>query len=216
MTELWPLFDLRIESPRLTIRYPNDEDLALVAQAATTGIHKPDAMPFYIPWSRAEPPMLQRNIFQFAWSCRGSLAPTHWHLPLVVFEDGHAIGIQDLFAQEFPTTRAVETGSWLIQTAQGRGIGKEMRAAVLHLAFEGLSADEAYSASFEDNPASAAVSVANGYQPNGTVILAREGRPARNLKWSLTRERWLTRRRDDIHISGITQCLELLGADQDA
>jgi RimJ/RimL family protein N-acetyltransferase len=216
MNDLWPLFDLRIETPRLTIRYPNDGELAQVAQAATTGIHEPESMPFYIPWSRAEPPMLQRNVLQFAWSCRGSLSPTSWQLPMVVFEGGRAIGIQDLFAKEFPTTRAVETGSWLIKAAQGRGIGKEMRAGVLHLAFEHLHADEAYSASFEDNPASAAVSVANGYQPNGTVILAREGRPARNLKWALTREQWLSRRRDDIRISGIAQCLELLGVDQAA
>jgi RimJ/RimL family protein N-acetyltransferase len=214
MTDLWPLFDLRIESPRLTIRYPSDEDLALVARAATTGIHEPGTMPFCTPWSRAEPPQLERNILQFVWSRRGSLSPTNWQLPLVVFEDGQAIGIQDLFAQDFPTTRAVETGSWLIKTAQGHGIGKEMRAAVLHLAFECLGADEAYSASFEDNPASTAVSIANGYQPNGEVILAREGRPARNLKWSLTRERWLTLRRDDIRITGITDCLELLGAEE--
>jgi len=45
--------------------------------------------------------------------------------------------------------------------------GTEMRAAVLHLAFDGLGAREAHSASFEDNPASQRVSLANGYQSNG-------------------------------------------------
>jgi RimJ/RimL family protein N-acetyltransferase len=115
-----------------------------------------------------------------------------------------------LFATHFPTTRAVETGSWLVRRAQGRGIGKEMRAAVLHLAFEGLGAVEAYSASFEDNLASQAVSRANGYEPNGTLIHAREGRPARNLKWILTRERWQASRRDDIEIQGLEPCRVLL------
>jgi RimJ/RimL family protein N-acetyltransferase len=214
MGELWPLFDLRIETPRVTLRYPNDDDLVLVAEAAATGIHDPEAMPFYTPWSRAEPPALQRGVIQYAWSCRGSLAPTKWSLPLVVFADGEAIGIQDVFAEGFATTRTVETGSWLARSAQGRGVGKEMRAAVLHLAFEHLGAVEAHSASFEDNPASAAVSVANGYEANGSVILAREGRPARNLKWRLTRERWLASRRDDIAVHGIEPCLGLLGAER--
>jgi RimJ/RimL family protein N-acetyltransferase len=214
MGDLWPLFDLRIDAPRVTLRYPNDEDLVLVAEVAATGIHDPDAMPFYTPWSRAEPPALQRGVLQHVWSCRGALAPRKWSLPLVVFADGEAVGIQDVFAQEFATSRTVETGSWLARSAQGRGLGKEMRAAVLHLAFEHMGAVEAYSASFEDNPASTAVSRANGYEPNGSLVLAREGRPARNLKWRLTRERWLSHRRDDITVRGIGPCLGLLGAER--
>jgi RimJ/RimL family protein N-acetyltransferase len=134
----------------------------------------------------------------------------------MVLEDSEPVGIQDLFATQYPTTRAVETGSWLVRHAQGRGIGKEMRAAVLHLAFEGLDAAEAYSASFEDNPASQAVSRANGYEPNGTLIYAREGRPARNLKWILTRARWSTTRRDDIEIHGLEPCCALLNPQTDA
>ncbi len=211
MSAIWPLFDLRVDTPRLTLLYPDDDALELVAEAAAGGIHDADAMPFYEPWSRAEPPALQRNIVQYAWSRRGSLSPTAWHLPFVVFDGEHAIGVQDLFAQDFPTAQTVDTGSWLIRSAQGRGIGKEMRAAVLHLAFEGLGAQEAYSASFADNPASAAVSVANGYERNGAVVLDREGRAARNLKWVLTHNRWAPSRRDDIVISGLDGCLELLG-----
>lgn len=213
MSELWPLFDLRIDAPLVTLRYPNDDDLVLVAEAAAAGIHDPDAMPFYTPWSRAEPPALQRGVIQYLWSARGTLAPAKWSLPLVVFADGEAVGIQDVVAEDFATTRTVETGSWLTRGAQGRGLGKEMRSAILHLAFEHLGAVEAYSASFEDNPASAAVSLANGYEPNGSLVLDREGRPARNLKWRLTRERWLTRRRDDIEVHGVEPCLALLGAD---
>ncbi len=87
-----------------------------------------------------------------------------------------------------------------------------MRAAVLHLAFAGLGATEAYSASFEDNPASAAVSRANGYERNGSVLFAREGAPGRNLKWILTRDRWEARRRDDIEVIGLEPCRALIGA----
>jgi hypothetical protein len=37
--------------------------------------------------------------------------------------------------------REFESGSWLGREHQGRGLGKEMREATLHLGFEGLGAD---------------------------------------------------------------------------
>ena len=54
--------------------------------------------------------------------------------------DGEVVAVQDLFAVAFPVTRVAPTGSWLRRRFQGRGIGTAMRAAVLHLAFEGLDA----------------------------------------------------------------------------
>jgi RimJ/RimL family protein N-acetyltransferase len=208
----WPLFGLRVCTPQLELRYPTDGDLPAVVALAAEGIHDRDAMPFYVPWTRAESPELERNMLQYFWSQRGALSPARWSLPLVVVRDGSPVGIQDVTAEQFAVTRTVETGSWLVQRAQGQGTGKEMRAAVLHLAFAGLGATEAYSASFEDNPASAAVSRANGYEPNGSVLFAREGRPARSMKWILTKDRWEARRRDDIAITGLEPCRALLGA----
>ncbi len=213
MGELWPFFELVVATPRVQLRYPSDADLQVLAEVAASGIHDPDEMPFSVPWSRLEPPALERNILQFAWRCRAELTPRSWQMPLVVVEDGVIVGCQDLFATDFPTTRVVETGSWLARSTQGRGIGKEMRAAVLHLAFEHLGAREAHSASFADNPASAAVSAANGYEPNGTVVADREGVPVRQDRWRLTREHYEPGRRDDIHVRGIDRCLTLLGVD---
>jgi RimJ/RimL family protein N-acetyltransferase len=210
--QYWPLFGLRVRTPRLELRYPTDDDLVAVVALAAVGIHDADTMPFYVPWTRAESPELERGMLQYFWSQRGALSPTRWSLPLVVFEGRQAVGIQDLMAEQFPVTRAVETGSWLVRRAQGRGLGKEMRAAMLHLAFEGLGAAEAYSASFEDNAASDAVSRANGYEANGSALFAREGSPARSMKWILTRAGWEPRRRDDIEITGLQSCRTLLGA----
>jgi RimJ/RimL family protein N-acetyltransferase len=141
----------------------------------------------------------------------GRLSPDDWALPFVVCVDSRPVGVQELSAREFPVTRSVESGSWLVRHAQGRGIGKEMRAAVLHLAFAGLGANEACSASFEDNVASQRVSRANGYEPNGTVVVAREGAAARSIKWILPRDRWLEHRRDDIDIDGLEPCRPLFG-----
>jgi RimJ/RimL family protein N-acetyltransferase len=206
----WPFFDLSVSTPRVTLRYPDDDDLASIADLAAEGIHEPDAMPFYEPWTRATSPELEREVLQHTWSRRASLSPASWELSFLVLEDGEPVGVQALFATHFSITRAVDTGSWLVRRAQGRGLGKEMRAAVLHLAFEGLDAAEAYSASFEDNPASQAVSRANGYEANGAVLHAREGRAARNIKWILTRDRWHDSKRDDIEIRGLEPCRPLL------
>jgi RimJ/RimL family protein N-acetyltransferase len=207
----WPLFGLRVRTPRLELRYPDDDDLASIAALAAQGIHDPDTMPFNVPWTRAESPALERGVVQFLWSRRGELSPDRWTLPFLASEGSQAVGVQELSGKLFPVTRAVESGSWLVRSAHGRGIGREMRAAVLHLAFEGLGAVEAYSASFDDNPASEAVSRANGYEPNGSTLFPREGRPARSNQWVLTRDRWLDRRRDDIELRGLDACRELLG-----
>jgi RimJ/RimL family protein N-acetyltransferase len=209
--EYWPFFDIRISTPRIELRYPNDDDLLAIARLAAEGIHDPAVMPFYVPWTRAQSPELERGVLQYLWSARAALTSESWSLPFVVCEDSQPIGIQDLSAKTFATTRSVESGSWLGQRAQGRGIGKEMRAAILHLAFDGLGAFEAHSASFADNPASQAVSRANGYEPNGSARFDREGTPVRTMKWLLTRERWLEHRRDDIHIEGLEPCRPLLG-----
>ncbi len=206
----WPLFDLRVRTPRLELRYPDDDDVDAIASVATEGIHDPATMPFFVPWTRAASPALERSVLQFVWRRRAALSPANWSLPFVVYEGAHAVGVQDLYAKQFSVTRAVESGSWLVQRVHGRGIGTEMRAAVLHLAFAELDAREAYSDSFEDNPASEGVSRANGYEANGSVSFPREGAVVRSNRWILTRERWLERRRDDIRVDGLEPCRELL------
>ncbi|EQD45135.1 GCN5-related N-acetyltransferase, partial [mine drainage metagenome] len=69
------------------------------------------------------------------------------------------------------------TGSWLGREHQGRGFGKEMRAAILHLGFATLGAEEALTSAFSDNPASIRVTRGLGYEENGTWRAARRGRP---------------------------------------
>jgi RimJ/RimL family protein N-acetyltransferase len=213
--EHWPLFSLSITTPRLVLRYPNDADLFALAAVLADGIHDPDLMPFNHPWTRVASPELERNSLRHWWGLRAALSPDEWHLPMAVFDDGEPVGVQGMGATQFRVTRAVSTGSWLVQRAQGRGIGKEMRAAVLHLAFDGLGAVEAYTDAFEDNPSSLGVTRALGYEANGTMLRAREGKPARAIAYVITRTRWEGRRRTDITIDGLDPCLPLLGASVD-
>ena len=93
----------------------------------------------------------------------------------MVESDGRPIGAQSIDAEAFAIHRTVATGSWLGLQFQGRGFGREMRAAVLGLAFDGLGARVAESSAFLDNGASNAVSRGLGYEENGFGSLAPEG-----------------------------------------
>lgn len=86
-----------------------------------------------------------------------------------------------------------------------------MRAAVLHLAFDGLGAQRAVSEAFHDNPSSRRVSEKLGYDPNGTYSARRRDHAAMMHRYLLTRDRW--QRRDDIAIVGLDACRGLLGLD---
>lgn len=208
---VWPLFALRVVTPRLELRYPDDADLHALAEVAAGGIHPPDVMPFGVPWTDTEPEALRRGLLQFHWRNRGALAPGSWWIELVVVLDGEVIGVQGMFADDFPTLRSVTTGSWLGHTHQGRGIGTEMRHAIVHLAFAGLGAQEALSGAWHDNVASLTVTRRLGYAPNGERLSLRRGAPDRMTMHRLDRAHWLASRRDDIEIHGLAPCLPLLG-----
>jgi hypothetical protein len=108
--------------------------------------------------------------------------------------------MQDVGAEHFRAVRSVETGSWLGRAYQGRGLGREMREAILHLAFAGLDAEEALSGAFEDNAASLATSRAVGYEENGQARGHRRDSSGRTLRFRMGRDVWAQRRRDDIEI----------------
>jgi RimJ/RimL family protein N-acetyltransferase len=80
------------------------------------------------------------------------------------------VGVQDLTAHSFATQRSIGTGSWLGRDVQGHGLGTEMRAAALALAFDGLGTVEAHSGYIEGNAASARVSERLGYLANGVRV----------------------------------------------
>lgn len=207
----WPFFDLRIRTPRLELRYPDDDLLFELATLAAGGIHAPDLMPFNEPWTRAPRGELEVNALQFWWGRRSRLKPDDWTIPFVVIDGGVPVGAQDLFSKDFAIRRSFETGSWLGIEHHGRGIGTEMRAAVLHLGFEGLGAEVAETGAFADNPASQGVTRKLGYEPNGTFVRARESERAEMRMFSMTRATWEARRRDDITIEGLEPCLPMLG-----
>lgn len=212
-TPLWPLFDLSVRTPRLELRYPDDELAAEVAALTASPIHDANDMPFSLPWTDAPPEELPRNSLKHYWMRRGTWEPHDWSCMMAVLVDGGVVGVQDLMAQHYAESRAVKTGSWLTMRRHGEGIGKEMRAAILHLAFEGLGAHNAFTSAWHDNASSLGVTRSLGYVPNGWAVELRRGKPDRMLHFVLTCEEWRRRRRDDIVIEGLEPCLSMFGVD---
>ncbi|HEY1322562.1 MAG TPA: GNAT family N-acetyltransferase [Streptosporangiaceae bacterium] len=209
---VWPLAGLRLRTPALELRWPSERDLSALAEVAALGVHEPDVQPFMVPWTDAPPAERARSVLQYQWSCWGSWQPDNWRLGLVVVRDGVVAGVQDMNAHDFAVLRRVSTGSWLGQAYHGQGIGTEMRAAVLHLAFAGLGAEHAVSAAFQDNPSSRRVSHKLGYRDDGIEHYVVRGRSMLAHRLRLTRAGWEATRSVPVEIEGLAPCLPLFGA----
>jgi RimJ/RimL family protein N-acetyltransferase len=208
----YPPLNVVVRTPRLELRGATDELLALLAPVVRDGVVDPDEAPFDDPMSLyADGPEREWRWLRGIWAGRARVDPQSWRLYFVVMVGGVATGMQDVIGQNFDSLGTVGTFSWLAPAYRGRGLGTEMRAAAIELAFAGLGAREASSDAFVDNAASNRVSQALGYEPNGTEWATRRGEPALMLRWKLTRERWESRRREDITLVGVDPCRAVLG-----
>ena len=215
MDRAWPLFDLAVVTPRLRLEYATDDHLEGLALFRDGRVVQPGEEPFDGDASfYDEPPGAMRRAMTGEWGARARTSPTWWHLSFAVLVDGELVGQQNITAEDFPTLRTVESWSMLDRARRNQGIGREMRAAVLHLAFAGFGAQRAESDAFADNVASAAVSRALGYEPNGSYLATRPSGGAEMRRFLLTREQWETRRRTDIELVGVDGALDVLGIDR--
>ncbi|MDR6637541.1 GNAT family protein [Paenarthrobacter nitroguajacolicus] len=167
LANIWPPFGLILTTPRLTLRAVLDADIPSAVAAARSGVHEPGKSPFSTPWAELPEDELAPNMAQWYWRCRANFTPASWTLLLAVWHEDELLGVQDIGAKDFATLKTVSTGSWLKQSAQGRGFGKEMRAAVVGYAFDYLNAEVAESEAAGWNKQSLGVSTALGYEPNG-------------------------------------------------
>ena len=206
----WPLFDLRLRTPRLELRLPTDDDLLALAAVSRAGVHDLPGTPFLVPWDELPSPAFERQFLLHWWRVRGSWSPDDWTLGLAVLADGRPIGIQDLMARDFVHRRTVLTGSWLGLEHQRQGYGTEMRAAVLWLAFEELGALVAESGYVHGNEASARVSSKLGYLPNGERLIAPTGTAITEHAVRVTATTW-RRGLVPVAIEGLEPCRGLFG-----
>jgi RimJ/RimL family protein N-acetyltransferase len=207
----WPLLGLRLATPRLELRLPSDEELSELADLVAEGMHQPGSMPFLVSWPSSPPVERARALVQRHWRNRGDWSEANWSLDLAVFADGQIVGQQEISAHDYAIVRQVSTFSWLGRRHHGQGIGTEMRAAALHLAFAGLDANDATSGAFDDNEASLRVSEKLGYESDGIERLAAHGRSTVTRRLRLTRSRWEATDRPPVSISGLSLCLPMFG-----
>lgn len=213
LRDLWPLYELRVRTGDLELRYPTEAELPAFADIIEAGLHPQGEMPFGLAWT--DQPTPERNLSSYQWwmGTRGRWSVDAWFLTLGVWENGRAVGFQDVRADQFLVFRTVHTGSWLGQPFQGRGVGKRMRQAVLGLAFDHLGARIAETSAFLDNHASNHVSLGVGYERNGLGELAPHGVPRPTQNFRMTVDGWRARPRPEITVEGLEGCRNLFGLD---
>lgn len=208
----WPLFNLVVKTPLLNLVHPDDAMIAELAELAARGIHDPAVMPFGVPWTDLPSDgTQQRSSMQHMWANRANFQPDNWHLSMAVVIDEQVVGVQGALAKDFGKLGVFETGSWLGQAYQGKGIGKEMRSAILHLMFDCFNATEATTRAWAFNEASNGVTRSLGYEPNGRETKLNRDQPTESNDYTLSRSRWEQQRRDDITVFGAEECRRLVG-----
>lgn len=196
-----------MRTPRLELRLPTDDEVLELAHLAEQGVHPPEEMPFFVPWTDGiGKPGFIESFVSFHSTLLEQWSPSKWHLLLGVWVDGEPVGTQGANLTE---PGVAETGSWLGQRFQGRGIGTEMRGAMLTLLFEGIRLDTATSGAIADNVATARVSEKLGYELAGEDVVSPRGVPVRHRIFALTRERWQSP--FSVEIEGLEPCLPLFG-----
>jgi RimJ/RimL family protein N-acetyltransferase len=204
------LYGLRVLTPRLELRLGSRDELLELGGLAEKGVHPPEEMPFAVAWTDriGEPDFLDEFV-AFHVQHLADWSPDSWNLNLLVWEHGVLVGTQAVLATEFAARRCVATGSWIGRAHQRRGIGTEMRAAVLELAFEGLGAVQAESGWLEGNDASKRVSEKLGYVPGRTKEQKPRGVSVIEQGMTIRRDAWV--RPVPVSIEGLEPCLPLFG-----
>jgi len=207
----WPLFDLCITTPDLVLRPMREADLGTVSDLLPTDLELDPAATRY----EISDEHRGRGIIthQGYWKAYGTWQPSAWRLGFVVLSGSDVVGFQELEGNDFPLLRTVDTSSFLISSVRGRGFGKQMRRAVLALAFGPMEAAAAITSAWHDNHASLGVSRSLGYRPNGETLHAREDDSADVMvHLRLPRSDWLAGDlAKNIEISGFDPCRFLFG-----
>lgn len=169
----WPLFALRLRCNNVRLRLVREADLPRLAAMQPPDYEHDPAAEALLGQDLDE--HRRRLVYQGYWRSLGTWSPSSWCLHFAVEHGGALVGVQSLESDDFPNLRTVDSGSWLVSSARGRGVGIAMRTAVLGLAFDHLGALAAVTSARTDNAASLGVSRHLGYRENG-VSLNRSGR----------------------------------------
>jgi len=198
MTSGWPLFGLRLRHGDVLLRPVTEADLPMLVAILPEDVDLDPALPA----DRA------RAVYQGYWRAQGSWSAQDWAVSFLVQHGQDAVGVQVLEGSDFGLLRTVDSASWLVPSARGRGIGTAMRAAVLDFAFGSLAAQAAVSAAWHDNQASLAVSRALGYIADGERWHRRGDRADVMVHLRLPRSSWVP---VGAAVEGFEECRAMFG-----
>ena len=186
--EVWPVHGLALRTTDVELRVMTEADLGPICRALPDDVELDPAATTYAGLD--ERSGRSAIVAQGYWRALGTWSPESWALPFVVRSSGGVVlGVQWLEGPEFRTDRVVDSSSWLVLEARGSGLGKQMRTAVLELAFGLLGAVAAVSSAVLTNAASLGVSRSLGYQDTHTSVLEHSGETLQHLR--LERSAWV-------------------------
>jgi len=205
---------LRIKAADVELRPMTESDLPTIADLLPVDV---EVDPTSVTYPGYDQRMTRATIvYQGYWKAFGTWSPEAWRLGFAVFSHGRMIGYQELEGNDFLRLRTVESSSFLIPEYRGRGLGKQMRRAVLTLAFGPLKAEAAITEAWHDNHTSLGVSRSLGYRPNGELSRRRGESIDLMIHLRLRRSDWLAQGLgDQVRISGFEACRPLFGLTED-
>ena len=209
----WPFYALRITTPRLELRLPDDEDIVELFAAAQAGIHPAGEMPFGVPWtdSLQEPGAFER-FCSFHWASRGAIAAEKWSLPFAVVSDGAIVGSAG--ARRRGLRRQPQRVQRLVADSLGAGPRARRRDARGRAAPRVRRARRARGADIgvDRQPRLPARLAASRLPARGASSCSRgAASPRAHLRYRLTREAWQQNHFDGIEIHALEPCLPFLG-----
>jgi RimJ/RimL family protein N-acetyltransferase len=169
LVAVWPLHGLRLHTADLDLRPVTEADLPELCEILPPDV---DLDPAATRYAALDDRANRRVVLAQAYWRHLGLWSTHdWHLPFAVRHRGELIGTQTVEGPDWTSERTVDSSSWLVPAVRGSGLGKQMRSAVLQLAFGHLGARAAISSAVVTNAGSLGVSRSLGYVDTHRSVL---------------------------------------------
>ena len=206
----WPLHGIGLHTADLDLTVMTEADLPTMWALLPDDL---ELNPHATTYAGLDVPANRRAVLaQGYWRALGMWSPDDWALPFVVRSAGTVVGAQWLEGPDWRSDRTVDSSSWLVAGARGRGLGRQMRAAVLALAFGSLGAEAAISSAVADNAPSLGVSRSLGYHDTHRSVLEHSGQTLQHVR--LDRATWdASGRSRHVVVEGVDPALPLFGLD---